>query len=165
VVTSRKRRERYLEKKATDQGALKPTPPGPPAEKARPLKAVPAAKPSPAPPVPVEDEEINFMLPPGGLMGGSTVPKPKTVKVDAPLNAHLLTFQARYQGQRYKFQNGTIALWRVLLREEAEMAAEARREQRRTGVPEMPRKGPLMRRFEEELDQMMFEASGDIFDD
>jgi len=128
----------------------------------RQLQAVPdlAAEPEPEP----EDDGINFLLPPGGMMGGRTAPLKKTLIVPGPLNAHLLTFQARYQGKQYKVQNGTLALWRILLREEAEMAAEARRLQEETGVPVEPRKGPVMRRFEEELERMAAEESGEIFD-
>lgn len=130
----------------------------------RPLQAVPDPEFAPEPDEPDEDE-INFLLPPGGMMGGRTALLKKTLNVPGPLNAHLLLFQARYQGQRYKVQNGSLALWRMLLREEAEMRAEALRLQHKTGVPAEPRKGPVMRRFEDELDRMDAEASGDIFNE
>jgi hypothetical protein len=155
VVTSKSRRRRYKGEQESPQAAPE-----------RPLKTVSRAEPKSAPVAAAdENEEINFMLPPGGMMGGNMFDKPKTVKVDGPLNAHVLQFQARYQKQRYKFSRGTIALWRMLLREEWEMQAEARRLEKETGVPAMPRKGLLMSRFEQELDRMDAEASGDIFDD
>lgn len=152
--SSKRRREQYLQRRKGAQETPERT-----------LKAVPEPKPDPEPVAAADEhEEINFMLPPGGMMGGRMFVKPKTVKVDGPLNAHLLLFQARYQGQRYKFQNGTKALWRMLLREEGEMQAEARRLEKESGVPAVPRKGPLMRQFEKELDLMDAEASGEIFD-
>jgi hypothetical protein len=156
----RARREAALAVKAA--GQVQPEQPP-----ERPLKAVPEP-PAERPRQPAgepETEEINFLLPPGMMMGGRMIPRKKTVITEGPMDAHLSMFQGRYQGQRYKFQNGTIALWRVLLREEHEMVEEARRLQRQTGVPAEPRKGPVMRRFEEELDRMAAEESGDIFDE
>lgn len=128
----------------------------------RQLQAVPdlPAAPEPEP----EDDGINFLLPPDAMMGGKMIDKKKTLIVPGPLNAHLLMFQARYQGQQYKVQNGTLALWRMLLREEAEMRAEARRLQEETGLPADPRKGPVMRRFEQELERMAAEESGSAFE-
>lgn len=122
------------------------------------------AVPDPAPEPPAEDE-VNFLLPPGGMMGGRSVPLKKSLIVPAPLNAHLLMFQARYQGRRYKVGNGSLALWRVLLREEHEMVERAKREAKKTGLPPDPEPGPLMRRWLDELDRMDAEESGDIFDE
>lgn len=151
-ATRRKRFEEEQAKRVAREAAASPQP---------------APQAAPAPPKAVQEpfEEINFMLPPGGMMGGTLYPKPKTVKVDGPLNAHILMFQARHQGRQHKFQNATKGLWRALLREEDAMMQEAKALQHRTGVPSLPRKGPLLRALERELEQMRAEESGDIFDD
>jgi hypothetical protein len=134
----------------------------PPVE--RPLKAVPA--PPPEPPAVPKPAKLNFLLPPSGLMGTRlSVETKKSVKVPGPLNAHLIAFQSEFQGPRYKVQNGSIALWRALLQERHQMVQEALAEQARTGTPVTPRMGPVQRAFEEQLDLMAAEKSGDIFDD
>jgi hypothetical protein len=157
MATSEARKRRYLEQQ---RAAAKQAQPSAPAAKERPLKAVP--KPESTAPA---REEINFLLPPGGLMGGNMIEKKKSVIFPGPLNAHVVQFQAAYQGQRYKVQNATLALWRVLLEERHQMVQEALAEQARTGVPCMPRTGPFQQAFEKQLDRMDAEASGDIFDE
>lgn len=156
MPASEARRRRHREQKRAEEERLKAKR----AAEERALQAVPDPEPEPDESGP---EEINFLVPPGGMMGGRTAPLKKTLNVPGPLNAHLLLFQARYQGQQYKVQNGSLALWRVLLREEHEMAEEARRLSEETGLPADPRKGPVMRRFEQELERMAAEESGSIF--
>ncbi|MGA5598487.1 hypothetical protein ACPCSE_30055 [Streptomyces cellulosae] len=129
-----------------------------------------AAQQAPAPqarPEPAQADEVNFLLPPDGLMmsGGRTAPFKKTLIVPAPLNAHLQRFQSRHGGDRYKVQSGSLALWRVLLREEQAAVQAALQESARTGLPPEPKWGPVMQAFLAELDLMDREASGDIFED
>jgi hypothetical protein len=125
----------------------------------------PARAPKPRAAKPPEKPQLNFLLPPGGRMGGRLMPKRKSVNMDGPMNAHVLDFQAQYQGMRYKVQNASIALWRVLLEEiyQNRLAAEA--EEARTGVPVVPEVGPFQRAFEEQLDRMDAEASGALFEE
>lgn len=156
MPASAARRQRYLEQKAREAAAANPP--------QRPLTPVadPAAEP-PAPPAPAapaaREEEVDFTLPPGGSVPGArTAPLKKTLIVPSALNGHLLWFQSRHQGQEHKVQNGTLALWRVLLREEHEMVAEARRLSEQTGRPAEPRQGPVLRRYLAELERMADES-------
>lgn len=150
------RKRRHQEKRRAEAARLEAKR----ADEERPLQTVPEREPEPP------SDEVNFMLPPGGMMGGNrSVPLKKTLIVPAPLNAHLLMFQVFHQGNQYKVQNGSLALWRMLLREEHEMVEEARRLAKETGLPADPRRGPVMRRFEQELKRMAAEESGDIFDE
>jgi hypothetical protein len=129
------------------------------------LQAVPDPTPEPEPSAPSKPQ-LNFMLAPGGRMGTrlSVVTK-ASVKFTGPMKAHLGAFQAEYQGHRYKVQNGSVALWRALLEERHQMILEAEAEEARTGVPVEPRMGPIQQAFEEQLDRMAAEESGDVFDE
>ncbi len=146
-------RKREREKRRAERERLE--------EKKRTLQAVPEPEPEP------EGHEINFLLYPDGLMmpDRRTAPYAKSLIVPAPLNAHLQRFQSRHSGSRYKVQKGSLALWRMLMREEQAAVDEAMKEAARTGLPPEPQWGPLMRAFLAEAEIMAAEASGDIFDE
>ncbi|MFD7835519.1 hypothetical protein [Streptomyces sp. NPDC059761] len=111
-------------------------------------------------------EEVNFLLPPGGLLPsedavkGSPV-KGKTVKVPDALNRHIQDFKNRHD---VEFTKGALALWRALMREDAAMIAEAKEASRKSGLPVAPKSGPIYRAMLAELEMMRDEQSGAIFE-
>ncbi|MCX4799653.1 hypothetical protein OG497_38000 [Streptomyces sp. NBC_01242] len=115
-----------------------------------------------------EPDEVNFMLTPGGLLQPEDAPplvrKAKTVRVPGPLNVHVGGFDARHMG-RFNFERSTLALWRVLLREEHRALEVARHETEVTGVPAQPKMGQLYKALRDELELMRREESGEIFDE
>ncbi|THA72485.1 hypothetical protein E6R60_26505 [Streptomyces sp. A0642] len=146
-------------------------------ERLKKKRAAEAAKVDTALPSPllVEDEEgfdeegVNFLLMPGGMLtaeGAASNPpsRQKTVKVDSVMDAHLTGFLARHGGMK-PFTKTTLALWRVLIREEQAQLERAREEQARTGVPARLTVGPLYRKVAEERKIMQEEHSGSLFDE
>lgn len=128
------------------------------------LQAVPEKETSAA--VPERDwPEINFHVAPGATLSrplGKIPPKTnKTVKVDGPFQAHLLGWKSV---NHVDWQEATIALWRVLLREDYETRQAAEVETRRTGLPGLVEPGPLTQMLAEEL-KRMDEEQAELDDD
>jgi hypothetical protein len=103
---------------------------------------------------------VDFREPPDFMMvsGEEGMVANKTVPVPRELNMWLVWFQGRHPKQAYKFLNGTLALWRALLREEWRMIQEAKAERRRTGQPVAPKRGPIMQAMEDEIGRMKAEV-------
>ncbi|MFJ4902785.1 hypothetical protein [Streptomyces sp. NPDC088727] len=131
----------------------------------------PAPQAAPEPPSAVQvhhphrSSEIDFMVPPGGLMQPEGAPplaeKAKTVRVPGALNVHVIGFQGRHGVKRYSFVKVCLAMWRLLLREEHAELERARAAQRQTGLPAQPRMGALHKALIRELEEMRLDGSDD----
>ncbi|MFI0966989.1 hypothetical protein ACH4S8_37245 [Streptomyces sp. NPDC021080] len=106
--------------------------------------------------------EINFQVPPGDLLRPVGAPplvrRAKTVRVPGELGLHVGGFQARHGTHLFNFERTSLALWRVLLREEHAANELARWATAQTGVPAQPKMGVLYRKLMNELETMREES-------
>jgi hypothetical protein len=149
VVTSKKRKQRYMQEK------------GAPAAPERPLKAVPQAEPEPAPQAdPPADEgaldldmDLDFSMPPMDLLyaeGAIPHSPPKTVVLGPALEAHWRKFVMANPDMKM-LSDFVRAAVRVAVREWEASAEKAREEMRRVGVPVRPEAGPILRALRSEV--------------
>lgn len=113
-------------------------------------------------------DDIDFESVPAALLNSSSLGGPpvnamKPVMVPGALNAHIYEFLARNVGARKRhvtFKSVTLALWRILLREEYRAHQQAKAESRTLdGLPTPVTHGLLFTAVREELQLMRDEAT------